>query len=209
MPRKRKAVVAQPDAGHVAGVTGGGSLPASVGKPDPTAAAPVFMARQDAVAAGTERARACSCRHRECPGGKYCLAKLAHLKRAKQVNAAKEYVARGVCVCNVLCRCPKRQRSQVVRCGCGKYFSDKEVRRLGLFSKTEWLKKGYVLLPGDGPPAFVYRSTGFRMPTAWVGLYARFQVRPTRAEAERLEALAILEKWGRGGSSPGKSPVKM
>jgi hypothetical protein len=51
---------------------------------------------------------------------------------------------------------PRRERI-TIPCRCGRWFSNAAVRNKGWFSKTEWLKKGYHLLPGQQPVAEVWR----------------------------------------------------
>lgn len=139
------------------------------------------------------------CQPLDCPGGDLCFKTLARVKGRKRTWAIRELIKRGVCVCDArwllpsktkyrgvcgVISLPKQRRETTPRCACGMYFSNHEVRGLGLFSKSEWRSQGYRPKDNETPVASVWRTvfwagcTGGRIQK--VGLYSKEQVKVIR-----------------------------
>lgn len=133
------------------------------------------------------------CQPLDCPGGDLCFAALAKQNGRVITRAIMEMITLGICVCHSdwikpssprgaqgVVSLPKNRREKTPRCACGMYFSNEQVRKLGLFSKSEWRRLGHKLKVGEKPIASVWRTvywagvTGGRI--SEVGLYASEQV---------------------------------
>ena len=131
----------------------------------------------------------------DCPGGDLCFTALGKQKGRAITRAITEMLKLGICVCHahwikrsgkrhcgtygVPCLAKKR-RERTPRCACGMYFSNDEVRQLGLHSKSEWRRMGYKPKKDEKPKVGVWRTiyrsgvTGGRIGEVW--LYSQEQV---------------------------------
>lgn len=113
---------------------------------------------------------ACGCEQiLRCPGGRYCRARIFKLGGFLQTKAVREWMRLGLCVCPFVVKNYDRpsgdardavrlsdyafnkasgnwsasRRRKLIRCPCGAYFCNDAARAAGLYSESEWARRGY------------------------------------------------------------------
>ncbi len=103
-----------------------------------------------------------------CPSPTLCFERVIHLDGMEETKAVRGWMSLGLCVCNFVrkrdCKlhvgtvCVGNEdfrnwrasrRRKLIRCpGCGTYFDNDTVRKMGLRSESEIKRLGYKLNPG-------------------------------------------------------------
>lgn len=115
---------------------------------------------------------ACGCHQTViCPGGDLCRARIMRLKGRTETAAVREWMRRGLCICPFVLKNYERplgnlsdyaytkssgnwsasRRRKLVQCPCGAFFCNDTARAAGLYSESEWKRKGYDHFRQTGP----------------------------------------------------------